>query len=64
MTVEMIMVGTVADRFRLIYPTTPIQTIHDSLLVPQDALGMAREAIRDAFAILGLEPSLKVKGAA
>ncbi len=59
-----IMVGTVADRFRLIYPTTPVQTIHDSLLVPQDALQIAREAICDAFAMLGLEPSLKVKGAA
>ncbi len=44
--------------------TTPIQMIHDSLLVPQDALQTAREAIRDAFAMLGLEPVLKVKGAA
>ncbi len=42
----------------------PIQTIHDSILVPLDALGTARDVILDAFAVLGLEPSLKVNGAA
>ncbi len=56
-----LMINVVADQFRVEFPEIPIMTIHDSLLVPPDATGIARSTILDAFGAIGLKPALKVK---
>ncbi len=56
-----IVIGGVIDRFRVSFPEIPVLTIHDSLLVPPDAIGIAKDTILDTFGVLGLKPTLKIK---
>lgn len=56
-----IMIGGVVGWFQHHHPYTPIQTIHDAVLVVQDATEIAREAILSEFAGLGMTPCLKEK---
>jgi hypothetical protein len=55
-----LMIGGVVERFRVDYPDVPIQTIHDSVLVPSEAVEVATTIILDVFGSIGLRPSLKV----
>lgn len=41
------------------HPSVPVLTIHDAILVPQDALCVAREAIGDIWSKFGRKPHLK-----
>ncbi len=48
-----LMIGGVVERFRTDHPAVPIQTIHDSVLVPPDAIDLATRTILDVFGGLG-----------
>ena len=56
-----LIIGGVVERFRLDYPDVPIQTIHDSVLVPPEWIDLAIAVIRQVFGTIGLVPGLKVK---
>jgi hypothetical protein len=56
-----LMIGGVAERFRVAYSDLPIQTIHDSVLVHPDVVDLARATILDVFGAIGLTPKMKVR---
>jgi hypothetical protein len=56
-----LMIGGVVGRFLADHPDIPIQTIHDSVLVPTDTVDLARDTILKVFGSIGLTPGIKIK---
>lgn len=59
-----LMIGGVADRLRRDHPDLTLCTVHDSVIVPVEAVDIARDAIRSEWLAVGVEPKVKVKGVA
>jgi hypothetical protein len=56
-----LMIGRVCDRIRRERPETLVWTRHDSIITTSDAEPYVRSVMLDAFAALGIVPTLKTK---
>ena len=59
-----LMLWVAAARLRREHPQVPLVTCHDSMLTIKPFLSLAKDAIGDAFGMIGLKPIIKPSEAA